>query len=176
MVDKQYLKQLARKSLSGAEVMDAIDHKARLLTYPDLVKYSDIYEALGPHRCLILLMLSSHNYGHWVCIFELGNTLQYFNSYGKFDNLHFIDLDFRIQNNELIPHLSVLLLGYHGKVFCNHYKLQVDRKGVNTCGRHVICRILMRNLNDVQYGNWIRKNKLKLTPDLFVTYLTQNIK
>lgn len=168
-----FINKLKDKSLSGDDLINLVDGKANILTYPELSQYKNIDQCLKPHNALIILVETKKNYGHWVCLLKNGKTLEYFDPYGlKVDDaLKFIPAHFRMENNEKFPHLSYLLLNSKYELVYNHYKLQKFMKDVNTCGRHVAMRIILRNVPIDEYIALLTKTK-HYNPDFFVTALT----
>ena len=168
------VKKLRDKSLSGEDIMKLVDNKANLITYPELAEYKNIDECLKPHGAAVILVETKENYGHWICIFKQNNkVLEYFDPYGlKVDEaLKFIPNNFRIKNNEKFPHLSYLLLNSKYVLTYNHYKLQKFMKDVNTCGRHVAFRLILRNIDLDTYIKLLTKNN-SYDPDFWVSALT----
>src|SRR3990172_2535674 len=100
------IKTLRRKALSGSEMMKLIANKARIMTYPELHDYDTIEEVLGPHQAVIILYLTSDNFGHWVCLFINKNgNINFFDSYSLMPDsqLKEIDIHFRNTHNQRVP-------------------------------------------------------------------------
>lgn len=175
MNDLYYLVQQAKqKSLSNFELLKMVKEKANLLLYPELIKYNNIDKALGKFGALILLYETSKNYGHWVGVFKRDkNTIEHFDSYGLFpdDELKFIPEYFRDTNNERLPHLTALLYKSGYNIEYNDHKLQQKMKDVNTCGRWVGMRLLLRNLHIDEFIKIFINNKC-LNPDDIVTLMS----
>ena len=82
-------------SLSSDDILKALDSKVKIIQYPDISKYKTIDNLLAPYNRVVILYLTTKNYGHWVCIFKnKNNQIEFFDSYGiKPDNeLKFINL------------------------------------------------------------------------------------
>jgi hypothetical protein len=172
------IKKLQSKSLSDSEILKLVNNKANLLTYPELLEYEKIEDALGPNKCLILLYLTKENYGHWVCLIDHGNRIEFFDSYNyKPDHEQdFIPKKFKKESHQEIPYLTKLLLDSGKPIEYNHAQLQGNGKGINTCGRHVGVRIKNRNIKLDDYIKILQKGiKKGLSPDIVVTYLSRNI-
>ena len=56
------------------------------------------------------------------------------------------------------------------KIIYNPHKLQSDKRNVNDCGRHVVCRLLFKDLSLENYIKYIKDRKM--TPDEFVSKIT----
>lgn len=119
----------------------------KVIKYSDLANYSNINELLPNDKDFrVILVESSVNQGHWVCVMKYGDIIEYFNSYGTKP-----EYDFRF-----IPTMVKHLLGQGGnlltkllktkgkdqKIYYNKKKFQEINDGVNTCGRWCIARIL----------------------------------
>lgn len=52
---------LINKPLSDDDVLKICNYKANLMTYPELVEYDNIDDALGKHKALILLYETKKN-------------------------------------------------------------------------------------------------------------------
>lgn len=171
------IKYLKKKSLSDKEMLQLVDNKANLLTYPELTEYNDIYEAMGPNKALILLFMTRNNYGHWVCLFERDNgDIEFFDSYAYIpdEELEFVPQNFREVSGQDYPHLTALLYQSGARIIYNDERLQKQVKDVATCGRHVTCRLIFRKLTLQQYLD-LFKHTNGLSPDDIVTFLTSFI-
>jgi hypothetical protein len=167
------MKNAIGKALSNTDIMDLIKHKANLMTYRKLKKYKTLDQALGKHGALVLLYETQENFGHWVCVFKRGDLIEHFDSYGMKpdDEIKFIDSYFRKRHNLHIPHLTALLYESPYKISYNEHKLQKHKEDVNTCGRWVIARLLLRHLPLKQFSKMF-KNK-SIEPDKLVTFFTE---
>jgi hypothetical protein len=163
------------RALSGGDILELIKNKGNLLTYPQLKNYDNILDVLGKHGCAVILYLTkAKNYGHWICIIRHNDhTIEFFDSYGiPLDSeFGFITKEKRQYLDQNMPYLSKLLYKYPYKIIYNDQKLQKNANNINTCGRHVVVRILNRNMDVDDYVNALRRNK-KYTPDQMVTFLT----
>lgn len=119
----------------------------KVIKYSDLSNYPTINDLLPNNKDFkIILIESQYNSGHWVCVMKYNNIIEFFNSYATKPEYDF----------KFIPTFTKHLLGQGGnlltkllktkdkgqKVYYNKKKLQQINDHVNTCGRHVICRIL----------------------------------
>lgn len=174
MQTKKQLEYYQDIALSNKEIMELVDHKAQVILYPDLYKYSTIDEILGPYEACFILFESKPNYGHWCLLFKLNhNTLEFFNPYNGYpdDSLEYIDPHFRLQSNQELPYLSILLYNSPYKLTYNEYHFQKRNKNIKTCGRWCAVRLICRNLSLKKFAN-IFNNKYG---DLLVTLLTMYI-
>jgi len=169
------IKKAQSKSFSEDELLKLVDYKANLLSYPELSKYNNIFEAMGKHKALILIYLSKENYGHWVCVFEHKNgSIEFFDPYSMKpdDEIKYIPSNFRKISGQNVPHLTALLYNTGRQIIYNEYKLQKLVNDNNTCGRWVGMRLILRHLSIKQFAK-LFMNK-KIGSDFLVTLLTIN--
>lgn len=170
-------KKSKKYPLSNNDIYKLVDGKVRILPYSELANYDDIDKVLGYHEAAVILYETKNNFGHWTLIFknEDGKTIEHFDSYGLFpdDELKFVPENFRKENNEYYPILTYLLMKSPYKKVYNNHRLQEKDNDVNTCGRHVVSRLIYRDLDIDDYFKMIKISGLK--PDEFVLKLTNNI-
>ncbi len=159
-------------SLSGDDIMKALNHKCNLISYNEIINYDNIYDLLGPYKKCVILYMNSVNYGHWTCVYEYNNKIIFFDSYGnkpdtqgKFTT-NFINKEF----NQNFPHLVKMMYNSGLPVEYNEYQLQRFKQGINTCGRWVCVRLLYPNYSVEEFKN-IFKNR-SLSPDIIICLLT----
>lgn len=151
--------------------------EGKVIKYSELDNYSTINDLLPNDKDFrIILIESQYNQGHWCAILKYGDIIEYFNSYGTRPEHDF----------KFIPTFTKHLLGQGGnlltkllktktkgqKVYYNKKKLQEINDGVNTCGRHVVARILGM-LTGYELDDYINKveDKVEETgkpPDILV--------
>jgi hypothetical protein len=164
-------------ALSNNDILKKLRNRANIALYPDLYKYRNIDDLLGPYGAVVLLFESEPKYGHWVCIFKRdSNTIEFFNPYGGYpdDSLLQINKEFRKQSGQIYPILSILLLESPYYLTYNEFQFQKHGMNVKTCGRHCIVRLLFRNLDLYDYHDMLDKikNEYELSYDEIVTLLT----
>jgi hypothetical protein len=167
------IKKYAKYSLSNSDIENLLDHKMNLILYPELAKFDNIDDVLGPYGACVILYLTRHNYGHWVCIFRRpGNKLEFFDSYGLMpdDELKFVSENIRRELKQDYPHLTWLLYNSGYKIEFNHHKFQKKGSDIATCGRWVVLRLLLRDISLTQFINLFKGIK---NPDYIVTAVTQ---
>ena len=169
------MNNLQKKTLSNHEILEKLENKANLMTYSDLMQYDNLDDALGQHDALVLLYETKENFGHWVAIFKRGNLIEHFDSYGYFpdDELDFIPDYFREIEGIDYPHLSYLLDKSPYKLSFSEHKLQKHKEDVNTCGRWVIARLLLRHLPLKDFEKLFKGKEFD--PDFIVTLFTELI-
>ena len=143
------------KSLSGMEILDLMDNKVNLITYKQVINYSNIEDLLGKYKKCVLLYHTSQNYGHYTCLYEFNNTIFFFDSYGIIpDNeLNFLHKDLRNDLNSNHKYLTELLYNSNKRIEYNEYQLQEKKSGINTCGRWVVNRLRFPQITVDNYYN-----------------------
>lgn len=170
------IKEYEKISLSNFQVFDLLNKKTRVLTYTELTNHEDIADVLAPHGCFVLLYLSKKDYGHWCCVIQHPDRIEFFDPYGTYiDNeLEYISGDFRKKSEQMFPHLTKLLYDSGVPIEYNQYRFQKHGANINTCGRHVSMRILLKHMLLDEYHDFIvnTAKKLKTDADGLVTMLT----
>jgi hypothetical protein len=108
------------------------------------------------------LIETKYNYGHWVCILRYGDTIEYFNSYG-FAPSYDLDIINNNVNNELGQNEKWLNIIFDNSkqynIIYNKLKFQEKIDGINTCGKHILFRIICLkkfDMNLQQYQNLMK--------------------
>jgi hypothetical protein len=174
---KNLLKEYEKVSLSNYDIFKLLDKKARILTYPELVKYDDIEKVLYPNNCFVLLYLTKPNYGHWCCVIKHNDRIEFFDPYGDSlpdDQFIKIPIHFREISKQIYPHLTYLLYKSPLETEYNNYPFQQLKNDISTCGRHCVIRILSKKLLLDDYYDFINYycNLYNINPDQLVTLLT----
>jgi hypothetical protein len=184
MSDKKYI-NLIKPKLS-AIIKDPLDNQellqylpnAKILTYNQLADYQNINELLPNEKdFFILLYQQQPNVGHWVSVDKIGNTISYFDSYGKpVDE----PLDWNSDHlNKMLgqsnDYLSNLLDNSDYNIEYNNVKYQNSNNNVNTCGRFVVLRVLCakKGMNLKQFYEMMEKlkNYKEMNYDQIVSYI-----
>lgn len=150
------------------------DIKKQIITFSDLDNYESIDDLLPKDRSYkIILIEEEKNRGHWVAIMRYDKVIEYFNSYGTkpTNDLNFVgQIKNKLlgQSKDLIKSLldNALHKGY--KVIYNTKKFQKLGPNINTCGRHICCRLvaMTKLFYDLQeYINYIDQFKKKYNVD-----------
>lgn len=94
--------------------------------------------------------------------------IQWFDSYGLLPDseLQFIKRNYRARSNQDYTHLTHLLLDWQrrtgGVVKYSQYRLQKLKKGDNTCGRFVVLRLMMRDLDEDEFAEIVPDSRAAL--------------
>jgi hypothetical protein len=164
---------IIRKSISqeltGNEVMKLFGEDVEFLLYEKLVAYESIPELLKGKRAIILLYQYTKYEGHYCLLSKCdNNTVEWFDPLGyKADE----ELKFLPYDKE--PYLSNLLrrfINAGGNVIQNNYKFERNADRVATCGRHVIARLSMKDLDLEHYIDFFKTSKID--NDKLVTLMT----
>ena len=137
----------------------------------------------GPKSWKIILVESSYNSGHWICIFRNKKTITVFNSYGGFPSskINYIEDKINKQLGQDKRYLNMILengLSNKFNIVYNKQALQKLEDGVNTCGKWVILFIMMFENYDMNLYEFIcfidnLKKLYKLSSDEIVSLLIQ---
>lgn len=169
--------KLVARSLTGKEVTKLVKGKANIMTYRELQKYDNINDAMGPYEALILLYESKIHYGHWTLVFRAKDgTIEHFDSYGYMPDQELLQVpkNFKKRYYNKIPHLTYLLYKSMEPVRFSQYKLQSRGPRINTCGRWVAMRLLLRDLSEDQFHDLMTSTR-SINPDELVTVATENL-
>jgi hypothetical protein len=125
-------------------------------------------------KACIILYRTSENQGHWCCVWENKEGINFFDSYGLVpdDQLGFIPRHMQHPLGQDFQHLTKLIYESGLPVHYNEYMLQdYDDNTISTCGRWCIVRLQYPNIGVEEFKD-IFKNK-SLTPDQIVYELTK---
>ena len=130
-------------SLSGYDILNALDNKCNMVQYKDVKNFNSINEMLGPYKKCVLLYHTKLDYGHWTCLYEVDNTIFFFDSYGFIPDkqLNWVPYNLKDDLNSDYRYLTKLLYESNKRVEYNEYQFQRRVDGVNTCGRWVVNRL-----------------------------------
>lgn len=163
------------KGTSGEQLKQALGGKVKVLTYNEMENTANtIDDLLYPYDKVIILYSTSESYGHWVCMFRVGNVIQFFDSYGYFpdDQRDFIPMEFFKKHYDKIPKLTRLLYESPYDKHYNEFRLQ--DKNTHTCGRWCIVRLLLDDLDEYQFISLFDEDNL-IGNDIKICYLTENL-
>jgi len=141
------------KLLSDDEVKKIAGRDSKVITYPDLKKYSSIPQLFGKANKIIILYLNERNgnsfIGHWVLLLRRKDKngkeiLEFNDSYSTYIDAYFDDQS--SEQREMLDqgsgYLSRLLYKYcknnpNVELHYNEFPFQKEGAGINTCGRWV---------------------------------------
>jgi len=170
----ELIKSVYKVDLTLDDVQALTRHKANIIMYDDLTIDDNILNVIGSTNRAILLFPteSGSPNGHYLCLIYYKDirTLLHFDSYGLDvqEELKY-STSKHVQRNTL-AYLYNKLRANNVKVIFNTYKYQQMINGMNTCGRHVACRLRFHYLNEIQYARLLLHQSN--TPDYLVTIIT----
>ena len=154
-LSEQEIDSIEKYALSETDLKDLLGDSIPVFTYETLFnidKIEDIFDNEG--RAIMLYLTESKTVGHWVCFIKKGNVIEYFNSYGRLepdDELKWLSKEKAKELNQDTKRLSELLDSSKFKEVINPYRFQQYKTDVNTCGRHVVCRLMFDHLTVKEY-------------------------
>lgn len=148
-------------------------------TDKELLKYKNINQLFIKSNCVVLLFLDSENSGHWCCLLNFPDHIEFFDSYGgspddvfKYGGSNKKKLG--IYKNAL----QELLCKTNKPVYYNTVKYQDDKEkevDISTCGRHILNRIHYAKkglINSDYYRLMMQaKKKYKIPFDAIILYM-----
>lgn len=178
------IRKLLSYSLTDTDMRKVFKPKrTNIILYQDLDKYKhidDLFKNSDNTNCILFFPENENgNIGHWIGILKHTNgTYEYFDPYkdmkGK-DGIYTPDEERKWLTRNIIkklnleqPTLTNLFINSGVKtIMCNPYPFQEEKEGINTCGRHVCCRILHSKLTIDEYWDLVKKSGKN--PDIFVS-------
>lgn len=159
--------------LSDGDIRKILGKDIKIMTYADLAGLRNIRQAFDSKgRCILLYLTQSDTSGHWVCMLNKGDHIEYFDPYGEAPNsaLKTITPEERQEYGEEQPYLTDLMKASGMPVYYNTHPFQKDKADVNTCGRHSVMRCLYAPYSLEKYKKVMDASGM--TPDNFVSALT----
>lgn len=162
-------------SLSGNDILNALDNKCNLVQYKDVKKFNNINQLLGKYNKCVLYYHTSENYGHWTALYKYKNTIYFFDSYGFIpdDELNFLPFDLRDDLNSNYRYLTKLLYESNKRIEYNEHQFQKREQGINTCGRWVINRLKYPEISIKKYYNLFNQVKKYIDLDKLICELVK---
>lgn len=170
----ELIKQLYKVDLTLDDVNALTRNKAKIIMYDDLTIDDNILKVIGPTNRAILLFpteAGSVN-GHYLCLIYYKDikTLLHFDSYGLDVTEELRYSTSRHVKRNTLGYLYNKLRAYGIKVIFNTYRFQQMQNGMNTCGRHVACRLRFYYLSNIEYAKLLLHQSN--SPDYIVTIIT----
>ena len=159
--------------LSDSDIRKILGRDIKIITYPELGNMSSINQAFDSKgRCIMLYLTENETTGHWVCMLNKGNMIEFFDPYGEPPEkaLATVDEGTKEALGEDEPLLTRLLRASGKKVYYNTYPFQRESNDVNTCGRHSVVRCLYAPYSLDKYKKVM--DSTGMSPDNFVSALT----
>jgi hypothetical protein len=181
MRQKNYLRMATLKQVEAKELgdtdMQTLLPGVPITEYEDLgtKRLADVVDGQG--RGIVFFTekeTPTAKVGHWLGIVRQGKTAEMFDPYGgkgdPWQKDHtWISARTAGKLHEDRPLLAQMLAQSGLQVVCNPHRLQAMRKGINTCGRHVVVRLWNHDKPIDAYAEWLTEQG---NPDEVVAQLT----
>jgi hypothetical protein len=180
-VSEEQMAAIKAYALSNEDIQKILNPDTKIITYPQFCEMESIDEAFDSlGRSIFLFLTESPTVGHWIAMLKKGSTIFYFDSYGDRPEAQrkWISEEQLYELGEAEPCLMNLLRQSGYRVYVNTVEYQKEKKDYNTCGRHAVARLILKDLNDKQYYNLVRKAMKEYnlkSPDDFVSLLTYSL-
>lgn len=167
-------------ALRGTDIEDVFDDNIKIVVYSDLPKYKSLDELLNPYgRVIILYETNGIDNGHYTCLFRNYQGINYFDPYGMEieQPLDYFGDGVKELTNSDDNYLNKLLYQDKYHIFYNQHRLQELRKGISTCGRWCIVRLLYPDIDEDEFYK-IFKDASKesgISKDQIVTNITNKL-
>jgi hypothetical protein len=164
----QQTTQKMEQPLSNEDIIKALNGRTYCIYYKDLHKFTTPEQMLSRFGNVVILYPSRQDgLGHWTCLlyttYRKKRVIEFFDPYGIE-----VDKEFNVLGKKKHPrYLANLLLRSSHPVHFNEHPFQEMEDDINTCGRHVICRIMFASLPLKKYADMLKKRGV--TPDEAVT-------
>jgi hypothetical protein len=169
-------KDLRGYSLSNFDINKMIP-TLKIISYPDLLKYKTIDQALDEKGRLMILYLTQDEYtGHWICLLKRGNKIEFFDPYGNLkpdDQSDWVSKKKLAEFDQDTHYLTKLLKESGYKIVYNKFPFQSESRDISTCGRHCATRLYFKHLSLPEYTQMILDSGIN--PDDFVTNFTYKL-
>lgn len=166
--------------LRGYSLSDEDIHKMipslRIITYPELLQFQHLDEALDEKGRLMILYLTQDSHtGHWICLLKRGNTVEFNDSYGikPDEESKWVSKAKQKEFREDTHYLTELLKNSGHRIVYNKYPFQSSNPDITTCGRHAATRLYFKHLSLPEYTQMVLDSGL--APDDFVTQFTHKL-
>ena len=161
-------------TLSDTDIRSLLGTDIKITSYPDLANVSDINQLFDRKgRAIVFFPQDGPNVGHWCAMIRDGREIEFFDSYGKYPDTQKPDAHEQRELGMDRPLLTKLLENSGCRVIYNKVALQKTKDDVQTCGRHVVVRLLYSRYPIGKYRAMIKSTGL--TPDQFVVRETASL-
>jgi len=157
------LKETIESPLSDDEIKKYLPNTP-IIMYSELPKFNNIEDILKTDGdCCVLMYQDSENTGHWCGLLRQPKRIEFFDSYGIYPDKQLSWVHAGTRHNIGIngKYLSNLFNKTPLKIVYNTEPYQKQGNEIATCGRHVVFRLLHKNLPLTKYHNMIRKETKK---------------
>lgn len=169
------LKEIKDYSLSDGDIRKILGSDIKIFTYPQLKQFrniSSLFDDKG--RCIVLYLTNSETSGHWCCLLNKGDHIEFFDPYGEAPDdvvdglpksrMEQLDMD--------SPYLTRLMKASGLPVYYNTHSFQKEKDGINTCGRWCVVRCFYAPYSLEKFKGIVDSSGM--SGDDFVAALTAN--
>lgn len=177
---KKYLNELAKKPLSGEDMLNNSGGNCKLIDYGEIKDYKSMKDLFGGKKKIICLFgLKNRDDGHWIAMINYPNCIEIYDPYSYKPDawISFVPKNRRGSMGEDQAYLSKLLLKQDKPVVYQSKRFQKFTRGISTCGRWVSERLKHANMNIAEFTDMIMKlvRESGLSNDQLITLLTYKI-
>lgn len=166
--------ELKDQALSNDNITHAMKGDVSVILYTELVNHKNIRELFTQSNNVVLLFpVEARNYGHYVGLMYYPDLdmVSVFDPYGMsiYEDIKNSDYLMR-QDTRVIESLPRLLKDSNVRVNVNRIRFQELKNGISTCGKHVIVRMIFRDiLSHTDYKKYLKYKNLN--PDDIVSLM-----
>ena len=165
--------------LTNYDISKILNNNCKIIEYSDLYDIESLKDIMID-KCIVILYRSSDDSAHWCCIFEHDNNdIEFFDPYGtiidnEIEQIKHVNPSYAQQYYHGKRLIELILKGNYKDIIYNNYKMQELKSNINTCGRHVCCRLLFKdyslddyvNMLKMKSGKYLDKKVLQITNKL----------
>ncbi len=169
---EKVLRGIMVADLSGSEMTELLQGRAAIDTYDKMVGATPQQLFAAHSKVALLFPVSSMRQGHWLGLWldQATQTVHHFDPYGLSPDQEEAYSNVPEGHQHIIQQFAARCHQAGLKFVSNTTRFQRMSTGVNTCGRHVICRLRLSYLSDSSYAALMSRGPLP--PDDLVTLLT----
>jgi len=142
-MDKEEIEEVEDTPMNDTNIRTYFP-EAKIITYNDLNDLEHIDDLLPDNKSYAFMLIEQKpKSGHWVSLDRLGNTINFFDSYGgkPDDQLKYTPEKNKALLGEANKRLTTLLKDSGYTVKYNPHRYQELAADIKTCGRHVCNRV-----------------------------------
>lgn len=169
---ERVVEHIMTNDLSGDEMNSLLHGIADVKTFDVLTNATPSTLFAEHNRIALLFPVGSVRQGHWIAVWldQAARTVHHFDPYGLTPEAEETYSHVPEGHQRLLEKFALTCNQAGLQFVSNPTRYQVMTTGVNTCGRHVICRLRLAYLSHDQYAALMLHQKY--TPDELVTTLT----
>ena len=160
-------KEIEEYSLSDNDIKKYLPN-AKIVLYNELKDYDNIEQLLPSDKTFfIVLYQDSEHSGHWCCCLRQKNLVEFYDPYGLKPDTELNWIKHGVRNSLGITDRFLTKMFDKTKlhVVYNDADYQELKRGVNTCGRHVVFRIKNIDKPLLKFHDYFKDQTKKLKMD-----------